>query len=178
MPWRRDTSWHDDNLPWREMVSASCAPALNLHTGEQLAELGSQGKEPWVYNNGLDRVGMGLRLWRSMQLGAAGRLQWIGLFTHGFAFHNLDGREPSRSCFLVHDQLGVLVTPVWLATREGLLDLRLRLALEQLAPADDPVLKLWSVDGYKQDEGQWPDTRLSNVRRQVLERLAQLTSGD
>lgn len=170
------TSWHDDNPPWQEMVTASHAPALNLHTGAQLAELGSQGKEPWVYNNGLDRVGMGLRLWRSMQLGAAGRLQWIGLFTQGFAFHNLDGREPSRSCFLVHDRLGVLVTPVWLATREGLLDLRLRLALEQLAPTDDPVLKLWSVDGYKQDEALWPDRRLSDVRRQVLERLAQLST--
>ena len=169
------TSWHDDAPEWQAMVDASYAPALNLHTGAQLSQLRERGKEPWVYNNGLDRLGMGLRLWRSMRLGASGRLQWIGLFTQGFAFHNLDGREPSRSCFLVHDQLGVLATPVWLATREGLLDLRLRLALEQLAPDDDPTLQLWTVEGYKQDEAQWPDHRLDSVRRQVLQRLAELS---
>ncbi|MFH1569106.1 MAG: hypothetical protein ABIL09_14020, partial [Gemmatimonadota bacterium] len=168
------TSWHADEPRWREMVEATWAPALNGHDGESLQELAREGKEPWVYNNGLDRVGMGLRIWRSLQLGAAGRLQWIGLFTQGFAFDNLDGREPSVSCFLVHDRLGVLKTPEWLAAREGLLDLRLRLALEAAAPAGDPALGSWRVEGYRQDEVEWTDARLDAVRRQMLERLAEL----
>ena len=169
------TSWHGDDADWLRLAAATWAPALNGHSGQHLRRLRHEGREPWVYNNGLDRLGMGLRLWRSIQHGAAGRLQWIGLITQGFAFHNLDGREPARCAFLVHDRLGVLVTPMWLAAREGLLDLRLRLALERLAPPGDPVLDLWPLDGYRRDAEAWPPQRLQEVRQRMLVRLGELT---
>ena len=95
---------------------------MNLHTGESIKKVKAWGLHPWIDNNGLDRVGMGLRIWRSMQFGCEGRMQWIGLFTQGFAFHNLDGREPSKGCFLVHAKRGALKTPAWLRVREGLLE--------------------------------------------------------
>lgn len=170
------TSWHEGDERWWCLATATLAPALNLHQAEHLQRLRQAGLEPWIYNNGLDRLGMGLRLWRSLKLGAAGRLQWIGMITQGFAYHNLDGREPSRSSFLVHRRYGAMPTPDWLAAREGLLDLRLRLTLEQLAPPDDPVLALWTVEGYGQEEAQWSEARLDEVRQRTLARLAELAA--
>ena len=102
---------------------------------------------------------------------AAGRLEWIGLFTQGFAFDNLDGREPSPSAFLVHEKLGILETPRWLAAREGLTDLRVRLALEAKVPAGDPILGSWTMEGYGEDHARFPDAVLDAQRAAMLERL-------
>ncbi|MCZ7644829.1 MAG: hypothetical protein M5U26_06030 [Planctomycetota bacterium] len=168
------TSFHGADELWRKLAANTYAPAVNLHDAESLKVMKEQGQHPWVYNNGLDRYGMGLHAWRGAKLGAEGRMQWIGCFTQGFAFYNLDGREPSFGCFLVHRELGALKTPLWLGTREGLLDLRIRATLEQLAPAGDPALQAWSVEGYKKDEAAWSDEKLSAARETMLKRLAEL----
>ena len=95
------TSWgHSDSS--EALAKDAYAVALNIHKREDIKAVKDLGAEPWVYNNGLNRFGMGLHLWRSLKLGVQGRMEWIGLFTQGFAFYNLDGREPSKSCFLVH----------------------------------------------------------------------------
>ncbi len=170
------TSWHGKSANWRSLVKASYASAMNIHQGEHMREIAKLGTEPWAYNNGLDRLGMGLRIWRSMQFGAKGRMQWIGLITQGIAFNNLDGREPEPGCFRVHREFGVLKTPAWLGAREGLLDLRIRLTLEKLAKSTDPALKAWTVEGYcRQDEDSWPNAKLEAARRTMLERLVALT---
>lgn len=169
------TSWHGKSKDWLGLVKSSHASAMNGHTGENLREIAKLGTEPWVYNNGLGRLGMGLRIWRSMQFGAKGRMQWIGLITQGIAFNDLDGREPEPGCFRVHRTLGMLKTPAWLGVREGLLDLRIRLTLEKLAPKDDPALKVWTVDGYRKDEAQWTNAKLEAARRTMLKRLVSLT---
>jgi hypothetical protein len=147
------------------------APALSIHDAGDLSRRKAQGRHVWVYNNGLHRYGMGLHLWRSLKLGAEGRLEWIGMITQGFAFNNLDGREPSPSAWVVHEALGPLPTPRWLAAREGLLDLRIRLALEAAVPADDPALQSFSLEGYRADQDRFPDEILAAIRAAMLERL-------
>lgn len=112
----------------------------------------------------MDRYHLGVHLWRNLKAGAAGRLEWIGLITQGFAFNNLDGREPSPSAFLVHDTLGVLETPRWLGAREGLTDLRVRLALEAAVPANDPALQGWTMEGYGVDQARFPEVVLDATR--------------
>ena len=71
-------------------------------------------------------------------------------------------------------ELCVLKPPAWLSTREGLLDLRIRLALEKKVPADDPALKVWDKAGYRKDEAQWAPERLEKARQTMLQRLAKL----
>lgn len=165
------TRRRDDDLA-NQLIDATYAPAVNTHHPADLQSLAAQGKHPWVYNGGLDRWGMGLQLWRSLRAGAQGRLEWIGLITQGFAFDDLDGREPARSAWLVHDRFGPMPTPRWLAAREGLLDLRIRLALENAVPPGDPALAAWTMDGYGEDRAKWPDAALSAARAVMLDRLA------
>src|SRR5207253_4153483 len=102
------TSVREGDARWTELLDATYAPAICIHTGEQIKAMKDKGRHVWIYNNGLDRYGMGLALYREVKLGVEGRLEWIGANTQGFAFNNLDGREPSRSAFLVHDKLGIL----------------------------------------------------------------------
>jgi hypothetical protein len=153
------------------LFDATYAPVLNGHAPGDLADLRRRGRHPWVYNSGLDRYGMGLHLWRNLRAGAEGRLEWIGLITQGFAFDDLDGREPSATAWLVHDRLGLLPTPRWLAAREGLLDARIRLALEAAAPAGDAAPGEWTEEGYGTDRARWDDAALSAARARMLERL-------
>jgi len=165
------TSAHwGDNL-WEQIVGNSYAPALNLHTVADFAKIKGLGAHAWVYNNGSDRFTFSVFLWQQMKLGCEGRMEWIGSFVQGFAFHNLDGREPEPGKFFVHNRLGTLPTPGWISAREGLLDTRIRLALEAMAPAGDPALKAWSDEGYR-DGSTWPVERLNAARAAMLTRLA------
>lgn len=165
------TSMRRGDALFDELLAATTDPALFGHDAPDLARLRKRGARPWIYNAGLDRYAMGLHLWRNIMLGAAGRLEWIGLFTQGFAFDNLDGREPSPSAWLVHSRLGILPAPRWLAAREGLLDARVRLALEKAVPPGDPALAGWSVDGYRIDRERWSDEALAASRAAMLERI-------
>jgi hypothetical protein len=153
------------------LLGVTHAPAVNGHAPADLRALAARGAHPWVYNNGLDRWAMGLHLWRNLQAGAEGRLEWIGLITQGFAFDDLDAREPATSAFVVHDRLGPMPTPRWLSAREGLLDLRIRLALEKALPPGDPALAGWTMDGYGQDRDRWTDAALAAARASMLARL-------
>jgi hypothetical protein len=166
------TSARRGSSAWDALVAATYAPALATHTGADITRLRAEGRHVWIYNNGLTRFGMGLHLWRGMKLGAEGRLEWIGLFTQGFAFDELDGREASPAAWVVHSSLGPMPTPRWIAAREGLLDLRIRLALEAAVPPGDPALAGWSVEGYKSDEAPLSDEALARARATMLERLA------
>ena len=163
---------HKGDARFEALLDATAAPALNGHTPDDLADLARRGRHPWVYNNGLDRYAMGLHLWRNLRAGAEGRLEWIGAITQGFAFDNLDGREPAAQAFAIHGRLGVMPTPLWLSAREGLLDLRVRLALEKAVPAGDPALAAWAMDGYGKDRDRWPEAALEEARRAMLERIA------
>jgi hypothetical protein len=165
------TEFTENNPAWEEVIKYTYAPSLNVFDEAFIKSLKAQGKHPWTYNIGVDRYNIGLGLWREIQIGIEGREEWIGIFTQGFAFNNLDGREPSSSCFLMHSKFGVLKTPLWLGGREGLLDVRLRLALEKAVPADDPVLKLWAVEGLRKDREKWSDAELDKVRVATLEKL-------
>ena len=153
------------------VIDVTYAPAMNGHDGGDVRALAARGKHPWAYNNGLDRYGMGLHLWRSIRAGMEGRLEWIGLITQGFAFDDLDGREPASGAFLVHERLGPMSTPRWLAAREGLIDLRVRLLLDRVVPERDPVLATWPIEGYGKDRERWTDAALAASRGVMLERL-------
>jgi hypothetical protein len=166
------TSVRPGNASAQRLLEITAAPALNEHSAQDLDHLVRHGGHPWIYNNGIDRYGMGLSLWRQIHAGAQGRLEWIGLITQGFAYDNLDGREPSAVAWMIHDRLGPMPTPRWLAAREGLLDLRIRLALEKAVPPGDPSLTAWSTEGYGTDHARWTDAALTEARRMMLERLA------
>lgn len=165
------TSAHFGDPLWEEMMRASYAPALNGHTADGLAQVKAAGRHPWVYNNGSDRFGFGLGLWRQMRYGIEGRMEWIGTFVQGFAFHNLDGREPSDCKFHLHRTYGMLPTPGWISARAGLLDTRIRLALEAAVTADDAALQAWP-DRDAADAAPWTDERMQAARVTMLERLA------
>ncbi|HYE07020.1 MAG TPA: hypothetical protein VEL07_15995 [Planctomycetota bacterium] len=168
------TSVHRNDATWEKLLDATYAPAVNTHGADDLRRYAGEDRRVFVYNNGLDRYGEGLHLWRGIQLGADGRFDWIGFYTQGFAFNNLDAREPSFPCFHAHRRFGVLKTPIWLGAREGLLDVRIRLTLEKVAPKDDPALALWTVDGYREDGDAWPASRLDGVRAEMLKRILAL----
>ncbi len=165
------TSRHRGDALKDELLAATYAPVLDGHEPDDLAELRRRGLHPWIYNNGLDRYAMGLHLWRNVRAGAEGRLEWIGLITQGFAFDDLDGREPSTVAWMVHDRLGLMPTLRWLAAREGLLDARLRLALEAHVPAGDPSLATWTMEGYGADCDRWSEAALAAARLVMLERI-------
>lgn len=168
------TSVHRGDTLWEQLADGTHAPAVNIHDAKWLQDYKAAGRHPWVYNNGLGRYGQGIHLWRNFKLGAEGRMDWIGLYTQGFAFHNLDSREPSYPCFHVHEKLGALKTPAWLGVREGLLDARLRYTLEAVAQPDDPALAVWSVEGYRADQAKWTDAELDKARMTMLKRLQEL----
>jgi hypothetical protein len=160
------TSQRENDPLWNRLVAATHTIALNEHDAATLARLASDGKDPLVYNNGLDRKEMGVALWRSIQLGAKARLEWIGMLTQGFAFHNLDGREPFVGAWLVHSRLGIMPTPRWLTAREGASDARIRFALEAAAaPAADAVAP-WPLEGYRRD--RFSDEALDRMRLAML----------
>jgi hypothetical protein len=169
------TSAHWGDALWEDIMASSYAPAFNIHDTAMFEKVKKLGRHPWTYNNDRGRYGWGLHLWRQITLGCEGRLDWIGNFTQGFAFHNLDGREPSYGMFMVHSEYGVLKTPRWVDGKEGVLDLRLRLTLEKLAPKDDPALALWNLDNYRKDEPKWTDDELNKTRHAMLKRLEELS---
>ena len=154
---------------FERLLAATFAVALNLHDATEVKRREAQGQHVWVYNSGLDRASLGLRLLQDIHAGAEGRLEWIGIITQGFAFDNLDGRESSPSAWVVHDRLGVLPTPRWLAAREGLLDLRIRLLLEATVPSGDPSLAL--LPAVSDGENRPTEEALSAARRGMLQRL-------
>ena len=151
------------------LAAATFAIALNRHDAAEVRRRAAEGQHVWVYNTGLDRQSLGLRLFQDIRAGAEGRLEWIGIITQGFAYNNLDGRESSPSAWVVHDRFGVLPTPRWLAAREGLLDLRIRLLLEATAPGGDPSLALFPAESDRED--RLADGALSAARRGMLQRL-------
>jgi hypothetical protein len=155
------------------LLDATYAPALGTHEVADLRDLAARGKHPWAYNAGMDRWAMGVQLWRGVRAGVEGRLQWIGMITQGFAFDDLDGREPATSAWLVHDRLGAMPTPRWLSAREGLVDLRVRLALEAAVPAGDAALAVWPAEGYGKDRERWSEAALDAARAAMLARLSE-----
>ncbi|MFB3891370.1 MAG: hypothetical protein ACE15C_05025 [Phycisphaerae bacterium] len=157
-----------------QLIDNTYAPCMSACTEQDIRKLKAAGKHPWVCNSGLDRYSIGLQLWRQIQAGVEGRLESQGMLVYGFAFDELDGREPSRNCFGVHKDLGLLKTPRWIAAREGLIDLRVRLALEKLAPAGDPALALWKTDGYAKDRKDWTDGKLDQTRQAMIKRIEEL----
>lgn len=156
-----------DEERFTPILDATYAPAVNGHTEKMLRRWIAEGRHVWLYNQGTTRRSMGADLYRQARLGIEGRLEWIGLYTQGFAFHDLDGREPSYGMFVVHERLGVLPTPRWLSLREGLLDLRVRLALDKaLAPGERAPL--WPDPS---DPAKWPDAALDAARAEMVRRL-------
>ncbi|HYF50181.1 MAG TPA: hypothetical protein VEJ63_12300, partial [Planctomycetota bacterium] len=161
---------------WKQLIETSTAPSCNLHDVSWFKKVKDMGNHPWVYNQGSTRPYTGLYLWRQIKLGAECRIDWIGFNTQGFAFNDLDGREPASANFHVHSKFGVLSTPSWLSRREGLLDCRIRLALEAVAKPDDPALKVWTTEGYRDEIKNWSDAKLSEARAVMLKRLQELTA--
>ncbi len=151
------------------LLAVTSALALNRHDAAEVRRREARGQHVWTYNGGLDRPSLGLHLFQDIRAGAEGRLEWIGIITQGFAFDNLDGRESSPSAWVVHDRLGILPTPRWLAAREGLLDLRIRLALEAAVPPGDPALALFPAESDGNDRPS--DGALSAARRAMVQRL-------
>lgn len=117
------------------LAKATTHPAFNIHSPATLKFVREQGNTPWVYNNGLTRYAQGLHLWRNHRAGAAGRIDWIAAIVQGYQFDLLDSREPDRSCFYVHRELGVLPSPRLLGILEGSLDARLLFELERRVAA-------------------------------------------
>jgi hypothetical protein len=169
---------HQNQKLWHEMLDNTHTVILNIHTPNDLQSLKNSGRHPWVYNQGRTRYHSGLHLWRSMRYGVEGRIDYAANWVSGFAFHNLDGREPALSSFAVHSKFGTLKAPMWLAQREGYLDCRIRLTLEGMTKPDDPTLNTWTIDvaTYRTDEADWSVARLQKTRRLMLERIGALAS--
>lgn len=158
---------------FRPVLDATFAPAVSGHTPDLLRAWVDEGKHVFLYNRGVSRLAMGADLVTQIHFRVSGRLEWIGLYTQGFAFDDLDAREPSYGMFVVHDKLGVLPTPRWLSLREGLFDARVRLALEKVAAQTTPGPSTGPTD-YPADPAKWPDATLETTRVDALRRLSAL----
>ncbi|MFO0593475.1 MAG: hypothetical protein U0441_38390 [Polyangiaceae bacterium] len=154
---------------FRKVIDATFAPAVSAHTPDLLRGWVAEGKHVFLYNRGVSRLAMGADLVSQIKLGVAGRLEWIGLYTQGFAFDDLDGREPSYGMFVAHDRYGVLPTPRWLSMREGLIDARVRLALEKAPPPEQPLPPFPAE--YPADPTKWTDEALDTWRAAALRHL-------
>jgi hypothetical protein len=155
---------------YRPVLDRTFAPAVSGHTPDQLRAWLAEGRRVFLYNRGASRLSMGADLFSMTRLGIAGRLEWIGLYSQGFAFHDLDGREPSFGMFVAHGRLGPLPTPRWLALREGLIDARLLLALEKRFGPGAAAAAGFPTD-YPADPAKWPDSALEKARAEALRRL-------
>lgn len=166
------TSARKGDALFDELMAVTTAPALNEHEPGDVKALMDKGHPVWIYNNGLSRYGLSVHLYRQHLLGVRGRLEWIGLLTQGFAFDELDGREPFTGAWVVHKTLGIMPTPRWLAAREGLVDLAVFLAF---APRfkEDHHTTAWGVERYQKDKESWSDKTLAEGRTWMLERLDQ-----
>ena len=159
-----------DEERFTPLLDATFAPAVSGHTEAQLRRWAAEKRHIFLYNRGTGRLSMGPDLVRQIALGAAGRLEWIGLYTQGFAFDDLDGREPSYGMFVADQWHGALPTPRWLSMREGLLDARIRLALDKvLGPGE--ARPAWPEE-YPADPAKWTDRALDEARAGALRRLA------
>lgn len=166
------------NAIWEELLAATAVPCLHGYQADDVGKLRAMGKPPWTYAAEHDRSAFGHGLFRALELGVEGRVEWIGMLAQGMAFDNLDGRSAADAAWVVHDKLGIMPTPAWLSSREGLYDLRARLALGKLAAKDDPALALWPADApFRHDPENLPDRQLANARAAMLERLAELEAG-
>ncbi|MEZ4312536.1 MAG: hypothetical protein R3F14_31290 [Polyangiaceae bacterium] len=152
------------------VMDSTFAPAVSGHTPDLLRRWVSEGKHVFLYNRGTGRLSMGSDLYWMIAAGASGRLEWIGLYSQGFAFDDLDGREPSYGMFVAHDRLGPLPTPRWLAMREGLIDARLMLAL---AAKHGPTAlrEAGYPDSYPADPEKWTDDLLARARAAAIRAL-------
>lgn len=159
-----------DEPRYEPVLDSTFAPAVCAHTPDRLRRWIADGKRIFLYNRGTSRLSMGADLFSMMKLGVAGRLEWIGLYSQGFAFHDLDGREPSQGMFVAHGSKGPLPTLRWLALREGLIDARILLALEkQLGPGAASAAGFPTE--YPADPAKWPDRALEEARAEALRRL-------
>lgn len=159
-----------DDARFEPVLDATFAPAVSGHTPDRLRRWIAEGRRVFLYNRGTTRLSMGADLYAMIRLGVAGRLEWIGLYSQGFAFDDLDGREPSQGMFVAHGRLGPLPTARWLAFREGLIDARLMLALERRFGPDAPAAAGFPAD-YPADPARWPDSALERARAEALRRL-------
>ncbi len=150
-------------------------PAYGGHSAATLKYVHDLGNDPWVYNNGLDRNGIGTHLWRNHRYGASGRIDWIGSIIQGFQYDALDSREPDLSCFYFHKTQGVLVSPLFLGAIEGGVDARLLFELEKRAkakpdhPASTKILALFKTiedRPYNRARMEW--SALEDLRGQML----------
>ncbi|MBK8259070.1 MAG: hypothetical protein IPK82_41235 [Polyangiaceae bacterium] len=160
-----------DDTRYKPVIDTTFAPAISGHTKDQLQAWTSGGKHLFLYNRGTSRLSMGVDLFSMIQLGVKGRLEWIGLYSQGFAFNDLDGREPSFGMFVAHSQLGPLPTPRWFALREGLIDARVLLAL-QTRFGKDAVGRLGFPTTYPADPSKISDEDLEKARSSALDALA------
>jgi hypothetical protein len=161
-----------DGDRYRPVLDATYAPAVSGAPLPRLQAWLAEGKRVFLYNRGVSRLSMGADLVSMIRLGVRGRLEWIGLYSQGFAFDDLDAREPSYGLFVVHDRLGVLPTPRWLSLREGLFDARVRLALEKAPSSVKQGAFDWPSD-YPADPARWSDTVLEAARVEALRRLSE-----
>ena len=168
------TSAHWGDATWEKLIAGTHAPAFNLHDPEMYAKVRAMGREPWSYNNGPNRYGYSIHLYRQIKLGCMGRPDWIGNYVQGYAFNNLDGREPADCQFAVHREFGVLRTLAWLRSRQGLTDLRLLLTLEKKSPKDPILARVNDLSGWRSDQDTWTDAELDTLHAQVLARLDEL----
>lgn len=150
-------------------------PAFNGHSPATLKYVRDLGNEPWIYNNGLNRMGIGVHLWRNHRYGAGGRIDWIGSIIQGFQYDALDSREPDLSCFYFHKSQGVLITPLFAGALEGGVDARLLFELERRAaakpdqPAAAKILALFkSIEDRPYGRGGMDWSALENLRGQML----------
>lgn len=159
-----------DDDRYRTVLDRTFAPAVCGHTPERLRGWIAEGRRVFLYNRGTSRLSMGADLASMIELGIAGRLEWIGLYSQGFAFNDLDGREPSQGMFVAHGRMGALPTARWLSFREGLIDARILLALRKKLGSGAAAAAGFPAD-YPADPAKWPDSALEKARGEALRRL-------
>ncbi len=87
-------------LAEQEIFHTLDASVLNEHDQAVLDEAKKLGKQIYIYNQGKDRYSFGLYQWSERAKGVRGRYEWISFIRDGYAYFDLDGREPDYSVIL------------------------------------------------------------------------------
>ncbi len=164
-----------------------------LHRGT-VEEIKEAGAEPWLVNIGRDRFSNGYWLWKMVNLGVRGKIEWIYRSYSGMPYNSFDADPMYPQLVFPGPEGSVIPSLDYQRMRMGFNDLAYLYTLEQLlaaepnAAADNAAIagaeaflhELDSMieddmDQYLNDETQrWPIERYNTVRDELIDHILQL----
>lgn len=161
---------------------------------ETIAEVRDAGAQPWMVNVGTDRFSNGYWLWKMLDQGVGGKLEWIYRSYSGIP-HNPFDAVPMKTSMVLPGEDGIVIhTLAYERMRLGLDDLAWLYTLEQelakaerlAAPDSEAIARaralLAEIDGsldadlnyYVDESTHWPGPRFGILREKIVDSVMAL----